>query len=69
MLGDATGNVTATFTMEEVRFDAAKGAKVYDIWGQRAAGALAAGAESFTTRSFGPHDSVFLLLEPTAAAQ
>eukprot|EP01051_Picozoa_sp_SAG22_P002154 SAG22_NODE_94_length_20824_cov_230.693718_15_plen_545_part_00 len=68
VLGEA--NVTATFTLEEVRFAAApKGAKVLDIWSQppgAVVGELAAWAKSFTTKPFGPHDSVFLLLEPKA---
>ena len=55
--------------MEEIRFDSTKGAKVYDIWSQAVVGSLAAGSKSFTTGSFGPHDSVFLLLEPKAAAE
>ena len=58
-------NVTATFTFEEVRFNmSSTGAKVFDIWTQTLIGSVPAGASSFTTESFGPHDSVFVLLEP-----
>lgn len=58
-------NVTATFTLDEIRFSASStGAKVFDIWTQSLVGSIPAGATSYKTSSFGPHDSVFLLLEP-----
>ena len=60
-------NVTATFTLDEIRFNASStGAKVFDIWTQSLVGSIPAGATSYETISFGPHDSVFLLLEPKA---
>jgi hypothetical protein len=41
-LPTGTFNETATFSMEEVRFDATKGAKVFDIWSQAVVGEIPA---------------------------
>ncbi len=41
-LPTGTFNETATFSMEEVRFDAIKGAKVFDIWSQAVVGEIPA---------------------------
>lgn len=60
-----TPNITANFTLDEIRFNASTaGAKVFDIWTQSLIGSIPAGATSYETVPFGPHDSVFLLLEP-----
>ena len=47
-------NVTATFTLDEIRFNASNaGAKVFDIWTQTLIGTIPAGAASYETVSFG----------------
>ena len=47
-------NVTATFTLDEIRFNASTaGAKVFDIWTQTLIGTIPAGATSYETVSFG----------------
>ena len=61
-----SANTTATFTLDEIRFEGTAGGSVLDIWADKTM-PLAANARSFTSDAFGPHDSRFYLIKPSSS--
>jgi hypothetical protein len=63
-VGAAGNNQTVTIDFADVRFKSAGASTVFDIWAEKTIAPVAAGATSFTTDSFGAHDSRFYLISP-----
>ena len=58
-------NVSVTVNLTALRYTSAGPSRAVDIWDPTAAPVqIPAGATTFNTSSFGPHDSAFYLISP-----